>query len=125
MYDVTLTPVIRDVQVPRRFISSVYGGNARSTFPKVSKRFLDQHGLGDFMCVKPTYNPEVPLFPGAPGLWFAPGRDAHPWDRGIRRVFTCIQGGSWQYMGQYSFTPTKSLTLDELSEQLPMVSVTT
>lgn len=70
VYEVPVPQDIRDVAVPREFLSAIYGGNSQETLPSIGKRFLDQHGLDDFMYPSLDYNPGAPQVPGAPGLMF-------------------------------------------------------
>ncbi|KAF9442451.1 hypothetical protein P691DRAFT_779407 [Macrolepiota fuliginosa MF-IS2] len=112
----TVSREIRDVAVPREFLSSIYGGNSQETFPKIAKRFVDQHHLEDFMYPSLDYNPAAPQVPGAPGLFLKTSGPAWEWDR-IQRVITRIASGAWQYMGQYSLRPVASLTIHEWAQQ--------
>ncbi|KAF9558416.1 hypothetical protein CPC08DRAFT_559716 [Agrocybe pediades] len=104
--------------VTRRFLSSTYGGNPQEAFPKPSQKFLNIHGMDDWMYINPNYQPEAPQLPGAPGLFFG----SQPSDEGYKevlRVFTRIKDGIWQYMGMYELkgcTPP-SLTRAEWQEQ--------
>ncbi|KXN88485.1 hypothetical protein AN958_07151 [Leucoagaricus sp. SymC.cos] len=116
LYEVPLPQDIRDTTVTRAFISSIYGGNPQETLPRMGKKFLAQHGLDDFMFPSLDYNPEAAQIPGAPGLFFGAGEPAQEWAP-IQRVITRINSGAWLYVGQYSFTPTESLTLEELYDQ--------
>lgn len=121
MYDIQLPQGIRDVAVPREFISSLYGGNSQETFPKVGKMFLERHGINDFMFPSLEYNPDAAQIPGAPGLFFVAGKDASgefPWGP-VQRVITRIEPNNWLYVGQYTFKPAESLSLQEL-EKLPL-----
>jgi hypothetical protein len=120
-YDVPIPQAIRDVVVPREFLSSIYGGNPQVTFPSIGKEFLDKHGLNDFMYPSLAYNPAAAQIPGAPGLFFAVGAHAQEWPT-VQRVITRIAPGEWLYMGQYTLTPSESLTLGELAKQKEKVS---
>lgn len=41
VYEVPVPQDIRDVAVPREFLSAIYGGNSQETLPRIAKRFLD------------------------------------------------------------------------------------
>jgi hypothetical protein len=119
-YEVTLEDDIKHQRFPRRFISDQYGGDCQSTFPRISKKFLDQHGLNDWMFPNLLWNPHGPEIPGHAGLFFwsggidGPGEDIDTQYRVIVRLQT---GPEWQYMGQYIQIGAQSLTKDEWSVQ--------
>ena len=108
--------------VSRDFMASKYGGSMQATFPDISQKHKDKHGLDDFMYLHPAYQPVAPQVPGACGLFFIPhtsvGRE---WPR-LQRVFTRIESNVWQYMGMYRLTSSPSLTRREWLDQEPKVS---
>lgn len=126
-FQIGLPDDILKLAVPREFISSIYGGNPQETFPLIGKRFVDQHGLNDFMYPNLDYNPAAPRVPGSPGLFFktTPEREDKKMtnhDLSVYRVITRLGTGKWLYMGQYSLTETRPLTVSEWAEQKPVVS---
>lgn len=120
--------VTRETMVTRFFMSSEYGGNMQETFPRPRKKFLDKHGMDDFMFLPTEYQPEAPQLPGAPGLWFCTtaGEDLV----GTLRVFVkvILAAGSkksvYQYQGMYEVHAANppSLTVQEWCDQPPRVS---
>ncbi|KAK0492801.1 hypothetical protein EDD18DRAFT_1079208 [Armillaria luteobubalina] len=120
VYPVDLDPEIRDVTVDRRFMSQFWGGNTQETFPTIAQKFLDIHHMDDFMYLNLNMNPHAPQMPGAPGLFFSSLSDEGDaeWSRsGIHRVFSWIDSGKWQYMGQYTMERAAPLTMEEWSRQ--------
>jgi hypothetical protein len=124
----TVDQVTRETTVTRAFMSSAYGGNMQETFPSPAKKFLDKHGMNDFMFLPSAYQPEAPQMPGAPGLWFCTtAGDDLP---GTLRVFVkvVLAAGSkksvYQYQGMYEVhaADPPSLTVQEWRDQLPRVS---
>ncbi|KAF9558415.1 hypothetical protein CPC08DRAFT_667608 [Agrocybe pediades] len=118
LFDITLPKVNLDVMVTRQFLSSTYGGNPQRMCPKPSKKFLDVHGMNDWMYLNPDYQHVAPQVPGAPGLCFDSEEADEDFD-GMKRVFTRIQSGFWQYMGTYEIkrsTPP-ALTMAEWRDQ--------
>lgn len=114
---ITLEKSIRDEAVSRKFMSHQYGGSSQATSPNISKKFLEKHGLNDWLYLSLDYHPHAPQVPGAPGLFFSVG-DPGVWE-GESRVFTRITQNPalWQYMGQYELTSAPSLTKEEWHEQ--------
>ncbi|KAG6818894.1 hypothetical protein H0H93_000512, partial [Arthromyces matolae] len=125
LYEIPFDRSLTDHVFKRSLISSLYGGNLRSNFPKIGRRNVAAHGLDDFMYPTLSYNPHVPQVPGAPGLWCTIGRGenierAQPRPR--KRVITRLtKVGIWQYQGQYEFIPVDSLTKEEWQTQHPQV----
>ncbi|KAF5374203.1 hypothetical protein D9758_004624 [Tetrapyrgos nigripes] len=68
---IALDKLTMDVTVSRAFMSATYGGNTRYTFPKISRKFFEKHGMADFIYINMDYNPHAPQVPGAPGLKFS------------------------------------------------------
>lgn len=87
------------------------------TFPIISKKKLEEHGLDDWGFPSLEFNPHAPQVPGAPGLLYEPeGTVAE--DRSFRkRVFTRLDKEKWIYVGMYMFAAAESLTLQEFAEQ--------
>ena len=76
-FDVAIENEVKYTAVPRQFFSSTWGGNPQETFPSISAKFLDKHGLNDFMYPNLLWNPHGPQVPGCAGLFFEPnGLDA-------------------------------------------------
>ncbi|KAL0947305.1 hypothetical protein HGRIS_013424 [Hohenbuehelia grisea] len=110
---------IRDLTFPREFISKLYGGNPQQTFPVISKKHIDRHGLNDFVFLNPIYNPHVAQIVGGPGLFFeANSSPAFPWPK-IQRVIIRLDPSHWLYLGQYQLIPEASLTKEEWLPQKP------
>jgi len=75
-FPVSLDASILDFHVSRLYLSDVYGGNHADTFPAMSKKRLEKHGLDNFMYLNLDMNLFGPEKPGSPGLFFgiaAPG----------------------------------------------------
>ncbi|KAF4615940.1 hypothetical protein D9613_011356 [Agrocybe pediades] len=58
-FNVTL-PMTSRTMVTRPFMSSTYGGNRQKMFPTPSQKFLDTHGMDDWMYINPEFQPEGP-----------------------------------------------------------------
>ncbi|KJA28750.1 hypothetical protein HYPSUDRAFT_33099 [Hypholoma sublateritium FD-334 SS-4] len=122
----TIDQATREVAVSRLFISTTYGGNMQQTFPNPARKFLDVHGMDDFMFLPTEYQPEAPLLPGAPGLWFCidPGYVYDRFDK-LRRVFVKVvpmvgsKASVYQFMGMYRLSPAVPayLTVEEYAAQ--------
>jgi hypothetical protein len=115
-YEVTLDDEIKHQRFPRRFISDKYGGDCQSTFPRIAKKFLDQHGLNDWMFPNLLWNPHGPEMPGHAGLFFwsgGPHGRSEDIDTPSRVIVRLQTGPEWQYMGQYTQIGAESLTKDE------------
>ncbi|KAF5371998.1 hypothetical protein D9615_008133 [Tricholomella constricta] len=120
---IPLERAITDATFSRRFLSDHYGGNLRSTFPTISSKYFETHGLDDFMYMNLKHSPHAPQVPGAPGLWYTVGQypyliRADPRPKRMR-VFAMLVSGIWQYQGQYALTPADSLTRQEWAAQDP------
>lgn len=111
----TLDQATREVVVTRHFISATYGGNMEETFPSPARKFLDVHGMDDWMFLPTEYQPEAPLLAGAPGLWFCINPDHHI--QQTKRVFVKAvpevgpKASVYQYMGMYKVAPATPLHL--------------
>lgn len=68
-FEVELDEVIQNVFVPRRFISSVFGGCSQIVHPLVSKEKYDLHRRNNYMIVGLDHHPSAPPRPGAHGVW--------------------------------------------------------
>ena len=122
----TLPQATREVAVSRLFVSTTYGGNMQATFPSPARKFLDVHGMDDFMFLPTEYQPEAPLLPGAPGLWFCidPGYASDLFEK-MRRVFVKVvpvvgsKASVYQFMGMYELRPAVPpyLTVEEYAAQ--------
>ncbi|KAL0580462.1 hypothetical protein V5O48_001532 [Marasmius crinis-equi] len=111
--------------VSRPFLSSLFGGSSQSTFPDIATEKIEEKltafGFAEdqWQCIKPDWNPHMPSVPGRPGLYFGSRSlkdDLTPnteWDRGICRVFACIDTSKWLYVGQYEIEYVSTLTIDE------------
>jgi len=103
-------------------MSKTFGGSEQGIFPPIGKKFLDLHGMDDFMYLNPDFQPEGPQVPGAPGLYFnlEKGGDFSQ----IMRVLTRLKVGVWQYMGMYRVNRSErpALTKAEWLSQSTKVS---
>lgn len=128
----TLDQATREVAVPRLFITNTYGGNMQQTFPKPARSFLDVHGMNDFMFLPTAYQPEAPLLPGAPGLWFCSDPYYDQFED-LQRVFVKVvplvgsQKSVYQFMGMYKLRSAAPayLTVAEYAAQSPQVRIIT
>lgn len=128
----TLDQAAREVVVKRLFISQTYGGNMQETFPKPARRFFDVHGMDDFMFLPTQYQPEAPLLPGAPGLWFCSDPYYDRFDQ-MQRVFVKVvpvvgsKESVYQFMGMYKVRAAvpSHLTVAEYKAQSTLVRTTT
>ncbi|KDQ52049.1 hypothetical protein JAAARDRAFT_184640 [Jaapia argillacea MUCL 33604] len=112
-YPITLDEGIKDVKVPRAFVSNLFGGNPQKTFPEVASERVQQHGYDNFMMLNCNYNPEAPKYPGSPGLFYSPRAETRP----EQRVFVGIKPKEFGYKGQYELVEVDSLTSDEFTSQ--------
>ncbi|KAK0455713.1 uncharacterized protein EV420DRAFT_1765366 [Desarmillaria tabescens] len=101
VYNVDLDPEIRDVTVDRRFMSQVLG--------REHPRNLSEYRLKN----SSTYTTWMTSW--APGLFFS-SRNKSEWPK-TQRVFSRIDSGKWQYMGQYSMERAAPLTVEEWEKQ--------
>ena len=124
----TLDQATREVVVTRLFMSKTYGGNMQMTFPIPAPKFLDVHGMDDFMFLPTAFQPEAPLLPGAPGLWFNNNDNEEGLDK-PQRVFVQVvpvvgsKKSVYQFMGMYMVRPAVPayLTVEEYAAQSPQV----
>lgn len=123
-YPIPVPQDIAEFPFRRDYISSLYGGNTRETFPKIAKKHLEWHGLDDWAFHSLAYNPHVPTRPGYSGLAFggSGGLAAEP-DGRVDRVFVGIGPCEWVYMGQYRVQIGKPLTTTAFKAQKPIVSL--
>jgi len=123
-YEIDLSRAEINEMVSRLFMSSIYGGSMQATFPRISQKKLEKHGMNDFMYLHLKYHPFAPQNPGRCGLWFSTeDEDPKTW-AALKRVFTRDQQVSmWQYMGQYDVQRAASLTLQEWLDHTPAVRV--
>ncbi|KAJ3571098.1 hypothetical protein NP233_g3975 [Leucocoprinus birnbaumii] len=118
-----IPPEIRDFDVPRDLISSLYGGNTQETFPAIAERFRKKHGIDHFMYPNLDYNPACPRNPGAPGLFFMTKPEHEDSSKReklkerFHRVISRLATNKWLYMGEYMLTEVADLTVSEWEEQ--------
>ncbi|KAH8113431.1 hypothetical protein DFH11DRAFT_1601998 [Phellopilus nigrolimitatus] len=108
--------------VSRKFLSDVYGGGQRDTFPEPRKEKVAEHGITAFMCLNLAYDPLAAQMPGAPGLFFSCTRMENKGRKHKRseRVYPCINridANQWLYLGDYELIDGRVLTLDEWRSQ--------
>ena len=84
--------------------------------------------MDDFMFFPTAFQPEAPLLPGAPGLWFNNNDNEEGLDR-PQRVFVQVvpvvgsKKSVYQFMGMYMVRPAVPayLTVEEYAAQSPQV----
>ncbi|KAG8997883.1 hypothetical protein FRB94_007386 [Tulasnella sp. JGI-2019a] len=114
-YPITLVPGTHERTITRRFLSMRYDGSSQDTFPKISlerQAAMASRGIvyTEFLCPLPSWNPYVPLTPGARGLFFFVGDR----DWSIERpLFVALGRSKWLYIGNYKGSPAESLTAEE------------
>ncbi|SJL04485.1 uncharacterized protein ARMOST_07852 [Armillaria ostoyae] len=120
LFDIPLPSITSNVGFPREFISTHYGGNPQSTFPKIGKKYIDLHGDIDYMYLNLCYNPHAPQVPGAPGLYYGWAGDPTMTFRLICRT----ESNEWTYVGEYKMGPCAPLTVEEWNSQDRVVKMT-
>ncbi|KAG6915380.1 hypothetical protein DXG01_011752, partial [Tephrocybe rancida] len=128
-FPITLERSIREVMVPRGFISSVYGGGLISAWTNVSaqkQRRLNNTKYLEFLYLSLDLNCHAPEVPGSPGLYFDAGIQGRAYPiKGTHRLITRIAkspiGPLWQYQGQYQLKPVNPLTPREWASVAPSV----
>lgn len=120
IFDIPLPPTISNVGFPREFISTHYGGNTQSTFPTIGKKYIDLHGVIDYMYLNLCYNPHAPQVPGAPGLYYGWSGDPTMTFRLICRT----ESNEWTYVGEYKMGPCAPLSVEEWNSQNRVVKMT-
>ena len=126
----TLDQATREVVVTRLFMSKTYGGNMQMACPIPSRKFLDTHGMNDFMFLPTGFQPEAPLLSGAPGLCFNTNVDDQCLYK-VYRVFVQVvpvsgsKASVYQFMGMYKICPAVPayLTVEEYAAQSPQVEI--
>ncbi|KAF8075797.1 hypothetical protein FPV67DRAFT_1664125 [Lyophyllum atratum] len=108
-----------DFTVSREFVSDIYGGNTRATFPSISQKKGARHPYRDFMCLNITYNPYAPQRAGFPGLLYVSRTSDLP---KTNRVMIRIKDGVWLYLGQYELVRAAPLTLQEWTASSSQIS---
>jgi len=115
-YPIDLTKSILDATVTRDFMSHRFGGSNCSCFPRIKQERVDEHGYNDFMYLNLDLNPHAPQVPGAPGLYFEPGKSDPDFEwADPQRLYSRITGGAWQKMGIYQMTRSSPLSIEELA----------
>ncbi|THU89166.1 hypothetical protein K435DRAFT_560385, partial [Dendrothele bispora CBS 962.96] len=101
--------------ITRDFMSDRYGGSAIACRPTISKEKLRRHGYNDFMYLNMRYHPHAPQVPGAPGLYFRPGKGRpRDWtENRVYRAFTRLSSGIWLKMGLYVLGFSEPLSIEE------------
>ena len=115
-FAVNIPNEIKFTAVPRQFFSCIWGGNPQETFPIIGAKFLEKHGLNDFMYPNLLWNPHGPQIPGCAGLFFEPnGLDSPGEDSPyVHRVIVRLpEGPTWLYVGNYQQISSPALTKDE------------
>ncbi|EKM54199.1 uncharacterized protein PHACADRAFT_257876, partial [Phanerochaete carnosa HHB-10118-sp] len=123
-HEVKLDSEIRDVVVPRKFMSETCGGNVQALFPAIAQSKRAALGGHKHHLVYPTLkrNPEAPQMPGQPGL-LCRALTTVPWeDAGIPKLKLVVGIGEsmWGYMGDYTTEaaePLSAMEWDGLPEQ--------
>ncbi|KAG5642142.1 hypothetical protein DXG03_003572 [Asterophora parasitica] len=73
LFPIPIDKDVTDATFSREFLSHLYGGNLRATNPAIAPKRVAEHGLDDFMYPNFEYSPQMPVVPGAPGLWYTVG----------------------------------------------------
>ncbi|RPD55120.1 hypothetical protein L227DRAFT_579938 [Lentinus tigrinus ALCF2SS1-6] len=125
-YPIPVPQEIAERGFSRPYISHLYGGNLRATYPSPSPDMLEWHGLDDWAFLNLNYCPHAPTRPGYSGLHFSSYRARDTWEKLATplRTFVKLASSRWVYMGQYQFAPGKSLTTTAWMEQRPEVRKT-
>ncbi|RDX48548.1 hypothetical protein OH76DRAFT_1307337, partial [Lentinus brumalis] len=125
-YPIPVSPEIANQGFSRPYISHLYGGSLRATFPSPSPDMLEWHGLDDWVFLNLEHCPHAPTRPGYSGLHFSQHRARGTWEklRAPLRTFVKLASSQWVYMGQYRLVPGKSLTTTAWMEQKPEVRKT-
>ncbi|KII83372.1 hypothetical protein PLICRDRAFT_127352 [Plicaturopsis crispa FD-325 SS-3] len=118
LFDIKISPKLRDMTFGRPFLSKVIGGNGMMTFPPIDEvKFIDIHPFRNLklMCANLEYNPFAAQVPGAPGLYY---NEIDERDGGWAEAeeLTLIVGfdtNVWCHMGRYTMVRVPSLTADE------------
>ncbi|KAF8888971.1 hypothetical protein CPB85DRAFT_1231587, partial [Mucidula mucida] len=120
-----------DVSVPARrtFFAKYFGGPPQGTYCSSGKDSHVKHPEAkrrrDFMCLQMQWNPNGPLIPGAPGLFFGRGReDVWTADMSPLSVLICLQSNQWLYLGEYKLGKSPTLTTREWKAQKQLVKTT-
>ncbi|CAL1694781.1 unnamed protein product [Somion occarium] len=104
----------------RLHITTLFGGNFVSTFPKIDAERVNSHGIDNFAFLNLDFNPHAPMLPGAPGLCFVSRRAGfRKWDSYLRLFIPFKGDHKWCYMGNYMFLPGPSLSIEEYAMQRP------
>jgi hypothetical protein len=113
-YVVTLPHHVQNTSLSRASFSTLFGGNGRATFPRISKANLRRHGYDHSMFAQTDYNPHLPLVPGAAGLKFFCTADNLPkqWPR-TQKTIVRLASKAWLYVGEYDLILAPALTKDE------------
>ncbi|KAI0751876.1 hypothetical protein C8Q80DRAFT_604142 [Daedaleopsis nitida] len=122
-YPIPVPKAIAEYGFHRPYIHKLYGGNPRDTFPKIGKEWLKWHGLDDWAFLSLAFEPHAPTRPGYPGLHFSSLRARESWEGTARplRTFVRVRDHKWVYMGQYKYSPGRSLTTDAWKQQKQQV----
>ena len=111
----------------RMYFTLLYGGSSVSTFPKISEERVNVHGVDNLCFPNREYNPNAPVVPGDPGLFFTSRPNAFGSKSWTSRVFipwkTEDSSQPWGYMGDYEFIPAQPLTAVDFISQTDAVSL--
>lgn len=119
-YNVDLPQEFLDYRVSRKFLSNVYGGGSQVTFPEPAQKFVDKHGIRQYMCLSlQDHQPGAPQHSGAPGLFYDTEPDCIT-DYSPLPVFTRVETKPvclWQFMGYYEPYPSRPLSKEEWARE--------
>ncbi|THU89178.1 hypothetical protein K435DRAFT_865582 [Dendrothele bispora CBS 962.96] len=117
LFPIDLDITTLNTTITRDFMSDRYGGSNIACFPKISKEKIRRHGYNDFMYLNMRFHPHAPQVPGAPGLYFRPGKarpsDTEWTENRVYRLFTRLSSGIWLKMGLYVIGFSEPLSIEE------------
>ena len=113
--------------ITRADITSIYGGENVSSFPRIGKEARARHPYRDFLHGNFVHNPFLPPEPGWPGLFFRldekfEHRDVDG-DPIVYRTFARHADRRCVYLGQYILTRLEDISKQEWRDLPDKVSI--